>query len=67
MKLTGLILKIAAAILAAAAAACLVLAYMDRLSGLTARFCARVQEKTAGLRREKLPADEADEYLDWDD
>lgn len=65
MKLTKLMLKIAAAILAAAAVTCCVLANLDRITdGI---ICLR--EKLAEKRycMSCCDDDEPDEFEDWDD
>ena len=68
MKLTDLILKITALVLAVAAIACLIMANMERISDWMACLWAKVQAKQELLSRtcpwEGCESD--DEFEEWD-
>ncbi len=68
MKITELVLKITALILAAAAFICLIMANMDRISDWLANLWAKVQAKKERLCRTypSMCQDAEDEFEDWD-
>lgn len=68
MKITNLILKITATVLALAAIICLVMANMERISDWLASLWAKVQTKKELLCRTCPCAEDAcnDEFEDWD-
>ena len=67
MKITELILKITALILAAAAIICLLMANIDRISDWLAALWAKVQAKKELICRTCPGMDQGeDEFEDWD-
>ncbi|SBW11552.1 conserved exported hypothetical protein [uncultured Eubacteriales bacterium] len=63
MKVARFVLKIIAVSLGAAAAACCIIAYWDKIAGFFGNVHGKLAEKRAGCCRRS----EYDDYADWDE